>query len=357
MKPYFYKELCVIKLSFMTQKLVLVTGGTGFVGGHCILQLLQRGYTVRTTIRSAAKQGQVKEMLINGGMRSFDNLAFVEADLSDDRNWAEAVRDCEYVLHVASPIFLRLPKHEDEMILPAVEGTIRVLKAARDAGVRRVVITSSFGAVGYSHTDPNTMITEKEWTDPADKSLSAYLKSKTLAEKAAWEFMAREGGHLELTVINPMAIFGPSLGPVLSSGFELLKKILDGSMKATPNIDLGIVDVRDLADLHLRAMTDAKAKGQRFLALSGGVMSLHAIALLFRASYGQRAAKVTTKVIPDWLVRLAALVKPEAKAIVPQLGRVRNASNEKAKTVLGWSPRSNEEAVLATAESLFRYNL
>jgi dihydroflavonol-4-reductase len=338
------------------EKLVLVTGGTGFVAGHCILQLLQNGYKVRATVRALSKKDKVKEMLKNEGITSFETIDFIEADLNDDKNWEEAVNGCEYVLHVASPIFLRLPKHEDEMIVPAVNGTLRVLKAARDAGVKRVVITSSFGAVGYSHTDPNTLITEKEWTNPGDKSLSAYLKSKTLAEKAAWDFMAREGDDLELAVINPMAILGPSLGPDLSSGFELLKKILDGSMKAMPKIDLGIVDVRDLADLHLRAMTHPRAKGERFLALSGGVMSLHEIAMLFREKLGNKAKHVSTKVTPDWLIRVAALFKPAAKAIVPMLGRTRNASNEKAKTMLGWGTRTNEEAVLATAESLFRWN-
>jgi len=314
-------------------KLVLVTGGTGFVAGHCILQLLRSGYKVRATVRSVSKTAKVKEMLKNGGISSFEDISFIEANLSLDNNWTEAMQGCEYVLHVASPIFLRLPKHEDEMIRPAVDGTVRVLKAARDAKVKRVVITSSFGAVGYSHTNPNTLITEKEWTNPNDKSLSAYLKSKTLAEKAAWDFMEREGGDLELTVINPMAILGPSLGPDMSSGLELLKKILDGSMKAAPKIDLGIVDVRDLADLHLRAMTSPKANGERFLALSGGVMSMHQIAMLFRGKLGDKAKNVTTKVLPDWLIRLVALFNPEAKAIVPQLGRVRNASNQKAKTL------------------------
>lgn len=336
--------------------LVLVTGGSGFVAGHCILLLLEKGYRVRATLRSLSKKDGVLNMLSTGGISSFENIEFIETDLTADKNWAEAVQDCEYVLHVASPIFLRLPKHEDEMIRPAVDGTIRVLKAARDAGVKRVVITSSFAAVGYSHTDPNTLITEKEWTDHNDKTLSAYLKSKTMAEKAAWDFMAKEGDTLELTVINPMAIFGPSLGPELSSGFELLKKMLDGSMKATPKIDLGIVDVRDLADLHLRAMVNPKAKGERFLALSGGVMSLHQIAMLFKEKLGGRAKNVSTKVLPDWLVRIVALFNPQAKAIVPQLGRVRNASNQKAKTILGWVPRTNEEAALATAESLFRYD-
>lgn len=336
---------------------VLVTGGTGFVGGHCILQLLQSGHHVKTTIRLLSKKDKVLAMMKTGGLTNFEHLEFMEADLSNDKNWAEAVAGCTYVLHVASPIFLKLPKHEDEMIRPAVDGTIRVLKAARNAGVKRVVITSSFGAVGYSHTDPNTMITEEEWTNPNDKTLSAYLKSKTLAERAAWDFMAKEGGELELTVINPMAILGPSLGPDMSSGFELLKKILDGSMRATPKMDLGIVDVRDLADLHLRAMTSPKAKGERFLALSGGVMSLHQIALLFRENLGERGKKATKKELADWQIRFAALFNKQAKAMVPMLGRTRNASNAKAKSLLGWQPRSNEEAVLATAESLFKYNM
>src|SRR6185369_12379353 len=179
-----------------------------------------------------------------------------EADLTKDTNWAKAVENCDYVLHVASPIFLKAPKHEDEMIIPAVEGTLRVLRAAREAGVKRVVLTSSFGAVGYSHMDDSKLITEEDWTDPNDKHLSAYLKSKTLAEKAAWDFIKNEGGNLELSVINPAAILGPSLGPDMSSGFELLKRVLDGSMKAIPRITLGIVDVQDVADLHIRAMTN-----------------------------------------------------------------------------------------------------
>lgn len=337
------------------QEQVLVTGGNGFVASHCILQLLQKGYRVKATIRSLNKKGKLEEMMKVGGIESLSNLSFIEADLTDDKNWADAVKDCTYVLHVASPIFLRLPRHEDEMIRPAVDGTIRILKAARDAGVKRVVITSSFAAVGYSHTDTTVQITEKEWTNPNDKTLSAYLKSKTLAEKAAWDFMVAEGGDMELTVINPMAIFGPSLNADLSSGFELLKKILDGSMKGTPNIDLGIVDVRDLADLHLRAMTNPKAKGERFLALSGGTMSLHRIALLFREHFGNKAQQVTTKVLPDWLIRMVALFNAPARAIVPQLGRYRNASNQKAKDLLGWQPRTNEEAVLATGESLFKF--
>lgn len=338
-----------------TGQWVLVTGGTGFVGVHCILQLLQKGYTVKTTLRSLNRKNEVIDMLKVGGLTSFENLSFIEADLTNDSNWTEAVNGCDYVLHVASPIFLRTPKDENEMIRPAVEGTLRVLKASRNAGVKRVVMTSNFGAVGYSHTDTTKVITEENWTIPNQKGLSAYNKSKVLAERAAWEFMAEEGGKLELSVINPMAILGPSLGPVLSSGFELLLKVLDGSMKAIPNITLGIVDVRDVADLHIRAMTNPAANGQRFLALAGGILSLPEIATLLKAEMGDAASRVSTKTVPDWLVHLAALFSPTAKSIAPMVGRYRNASNEKARTVLGWEPRSNEEAILATANSLVRY--
>lgn len=223
---------------FETNKPVLVTGGTGFVAIHCIQQLLQKGYAVRTTLRSMSRKDEIIDMLKRGGITEVSKLSFAETDLTKDDNWNEAVKNCDYVLHVASPIFTRLPKNEDEMIRPAVDGTLRVLKAARDAGVKRVVITSSFAAVGYSHKDKTTLITEESWTNPNQKGLSVYIKSKALAEKAAWHFMETEGGNMELAAINPMAIFGPALSPVLSSGFEMLKKVIDGSMKALPNLRL-----------------------------------------------------------------------------------------------------------------------
>lgn len=336
---------------------VLVTGGTGFVGVHCILQLLQQGYTVKTTIRSVSGQKKVLDMLKNGGITSDRNLSFVEADLTSDTNWNEAVTGCDYVLHVASPIFLRIPKDANEMIRPAVDGTLRVLKAARDAGVKRVVMTSNFGAVGYSHTDTTTIITEEDWTDPNEKELSAYNKSKVLAERAAWNFMATEGEVMELSVVNPVGIFGPSLSPDLSSGFALLKQVVDGSMKRIPNMTFGIVDVRDVADLHLRAMTNPAAEGQRFLAIAGDIMTLPDMAELLKNRVGDKISTISTKRMPDWVVRVAALFSPTAKNVVPLLGRYRTASNEKAKRLLGWQPRSNEEALLATVDSLIRFGL
>lgn len=338
-----------------THQKVLVTGGTGFVAIHSILQLLNRGYQVRTTIRSITSKDKIYEMLKNGGIADFSKIEFVEADLTADKNWLEAMLGCDYVLHIASPIFLRLPKNEDEMIRPAVDGTLRVLKAAREAGVKRVVMTSNFGAVGYSHKDKSTIITEESWTNPDEKGLSTYNKSKVLAEQAAWDFIKNEGGTLELSVINPMGIFGPSLSPDLSSGFEMLKKILDGTMKAIPDINLGIVDVRDVAELHILAMENPEAKGQRFLALAGGTMSLLEIVKLLKQKIPYAAEKASTKSLPTFIIRLTALFNDQAKAILPLVGIYRNASNEKARTVLGWKPRTNEEAVMATVISLIKW--
>ncbi|WP_245859745.1 SDR family oxidoreductase [Spirosoma aerolatum] len=337
------------------QEMVLVTGGTGFVGIHCMLQLLQKGYRVKTTVRSLKRKEDVMGMLRNGGITNFSQLTFVEADLTQDRNWDEAVAGCDYVLHVASPISLSIPKDENEMIRPAVEGTLRVLRAARNAGVKRVVMTSNFGAIGYSHTDTSKVITEESWTDPNEPGLSAYNKSKVLAERAAWTFMENEGGKLELSVVNPVGIFGPSLGPDLSSGFGLLKRVLDGSMKRVPNMTLSLVDVRDVADLHIRAMINPAAKGQRFLAIAGETMTLPEIAQFMNDRLGHKLKHISTKRLPDWIVRIAALFSPTAKNLVPLISRYRTASNEKAKTWLGWQPRTNEEALLATADSLMQF--
>jgi len=335
---------------------VLVTGGTGYVGSHCLLQLMQKGYNVKTTLRSMKRKNEVIEMLKMGGIASFDNLKFIETDLTKDDNWDEAVKDCKYVLHVASPISSTMPKDENEMIRPAVDGTLRVLKAARDAGVKRVVLTSNFGAIGYSHKDPDTVITEEEWTDPNQKDLSAYSRSKVLAERAAWDFMNKEGGDLELCVINPVFILGPSLGPDCPSGFDLLNMLLGGSMKAVPNIPFNIIDVRDVADLHIRAMTNMDAKGQRFLAMAGGKITMPEIARLIKNKIPAVAKKVSTRILPNWVMYLAALFNKQAKEVAHLLKVSRNLSNAKVKKVLGWSPiANNEEAILASVESMIKF--
>ncbi|MHC5215366.1 NAD-dependent epimerase/dehydratase family protein [Enterococcus sp. LJL128] len=223
--------------------------------------MLQKGYNVRTTVRSINSKEKIIEMLKENGTTSVEQLQFFEADLSKDDNWETAITDCDYVLSVASPVFFTRPKNEEEAIRPAVEGISRVLRAARNSGVKRVVMTSNFGSVGFSNEDASIPTTEKDWTKVDEKGLSIYEKSKLLAEQSAWDFIKNEGGSLEFAAINPVAIFGPSLSAHISGSFEILQGLLNGSSKRIPNIPLNIVDVRDVADLHIRAMTSEKANG------------------------------------------------------------------------------------------------
>ena len=336
---------------------VLVTGGSGFIASHAILQLLAAGHQVRTTVRSLKREGDVRKMLKVGGAERADRLSFIAADLEYDQGWPEAVAGCEYVLHVASPLPANVPKHEDELIVPARDGALRVLRAARDAGVKRVVLTSSFAAIGYGHKPQTTPFDETCWTDPNAGGLAAYVKSKTLAERAAWDFMAGEGGDLELAVVNPVAVFGPVLGPDYSTSILLLRRMMDGGMPACPRLYFGVVDVRDVADLHIRAMLSPAAKGERFLAGAGDCMAILDIAKVLKARMGASAKRVPTLQLPNWLVRIAALRNPAVRQILPELGKIKNYSNAKARRVIGWAPRSNEESILAAAQSLVRLGL
>lgn len=336
---------------------VLVTGGSGFIGSHSILQLLAAGHQVRTTVRSLKREGDVRAMLKEGGAEPGDRLSFAAADLESDAGWKEAVAGCEYVLHVASPFPQTVPKHEDELIVPAREGALRVLRASRDAGVRRVVLTSSFAAIGYGQKPQSAPFNETNWTDPAGDDVLPYVKSKTLAERAAWEFIAKEGGKLELSVVNPVGVFGPVLGPDYSTSILLVQRMLDGALPGCPRLYFGAVDVRDVADLHIRAMTDLAAKGERFLSVAGDFMSMLDIAKVLKSRMGTAGKRVPTRELPNWLVRIASMRDPAVKQILPELGKRKNATNEKARRVLGWAPRSNEESIVATAESLVRLGL
>jgi nucleoside-diphosphate-sugar epimerase len=335
---------------------VLVTGGSGFIGSHAILQLLNAGHTVRTTVRNLKREPDVRAMLREGGVEAGDRLSFFAADLEKDAGWADAVAGCEFVLHVASPFPMGVPKDENELIIPAREGTLRVLRAARDAGVKRVVLTSSFAAIGYGHKPQTEPFTETDWTDLTGK-VPPYQKSKTLAERAAWEFVSLEGGALELAVVNPVGVFGPVLGPDFATSITLTQRLMDGAVPGLPQLSFGLVDVRDVVDLHLRAMTDPAAKSQRFLAVAGESMSIPEIARMLKSRMGAAGKRVPGRVLPNWVLRLAAVFDPSIRVILPELGQVRNASNAKAKRVLGWTPRSNEEALLATAGSLVRLGL
>jgi dihydroflavonol-4-reductase len=301
------------------------------------------------------REGDVRAMLKAGSQEPGDRLSFFAADLVSDAGWREAVAGCDYVMHVASPIPGSAPKHEDELIIPAREGTLRVLRAARDANVKRVVLTSSCGAVYYGHPPQKAPFDETSWTI-VNGELTAYVKSKALAERAAWDFMSRESNGLELSVVNPAGIFGPILGPDSASSVDLIKRLMNG-MPGAPRIYFGVVDVRDVADLHFRAMTHPAAKGERFIAVSGNAISMVDIARILRARLGTSARRVPRLQLPDWVVRLAAKRDASVRQVLPLLGVIRNATSEKAKRVLGWSPRSNEDAIVDTAQSLIRFGL
>ena len=336
---------------------ILVTGGSGFIGSRCILQLLAAGYQVRTTVRSLKREADVRAMLKEGGAEPGDRVSFVAADLESDAGWPDAVAGCEYVLHVASPFPQSIPTDENELIAPAREGALRVLRASREAGVKRVVLTSSFAAIGYGHPPQQAPFNESSWTDLDGADVRPYVKSKTLAERAAWDFIARDGGGLELSVINPVGVFGPVLGPDYSTSILLVQRLMDGAMPGTPRLYFGVVDVRDVADLHIRAMTDPAARGERFLAVAGDFVSMREMARILKARMGASATRVPTWQLPDWVVRLAAMRDPAVKQILPELGKMKNATNEKARCMLGWAPRSSEESIVATAESLVRLGL
>ena len=314
-------------------KTVLVTGGTGFVGIHTVLQLLQQGYNVKTTLRALHRKNEILDALVEGGITNFEHLSFFEADLTSDGSWHKAVEGCDYVLHVASPFPLGEPKDENELIIPARDGALRVLKAAKAAGVKRVVLTSSFAAIGYGMKKKGYVFTEADWTDE-NAPIMAYIKSKTVAEKAAWDFVNTEGEGLEFTVINPVAIFGPMLGTITSASLEgVIKTIVDGHVTESPAFTFGVVDVRDVAAIHIKAMLHPEANGHRFLATSQEVMSFYDVAQLIKQERPQKAAKIGE-------------MKPTADDFYIQM------SNRKAIDMLDWHPRNKEEAVLASVDSL-----
>jgi nucleoside-diphosphate-sugar epimerase len=310
---------------------VLVTGGTGFVGFHTILQLLQQGYTVKTTIRSLTKKEIVINALKEAGITDFEKLSFFEADLIADAGWEEALQHCDYVLHVASPFPLVEPEDENELIIPARDGSLRVLKFAKNAGAKRVVLTSSFAAIGYSKNPKDHIFTEEDWTDE-NAEIKPYIKSKTVAEKAAWDFIKNQGGDLELTVVNPVGIFGPIIGNIYPASYEgVIKGIMDGVVTESPAFTFGVVDVRDVAAIHIKAMLHPEANGQRFLATADGAVSFYDITQLIKKDRPEKAGNI-------------AEMQPTAQEFYIEM------SNKKAKEVLDWHPRSKEEAILSSAD-------
>jgi dihydroflavonol-4-reductase len=334
---------------------VLVTGGSGFLGGWCLVELLGAGYQVRTTVRDLARESEVRAMLASQ-LDAGGRLSVLAADLGDDRGWKEAVEGCNYVLHVASPFPPAQPKDPDELIVPARDGTLRVLRASLDAGVRRVVITSSSAVVRNSGVaPPRRPLNEDDWTDPDNPGLSPYARSKTIAELAAWNF-AREAGEVaRLAVVNPVAILGPVLSDDLSYSLQVIERMLKG-MPGLPRLGFSFVDVRDVADLQIRAMTAPEAAGERFLA-TGPFLWMADVAKILRERLGDAAAKVPARTVPNLLVRGMARFDPGLRSVVGDLGQRVDYSDEKARTRLGWSPRPIEETIEECARSLMDHGV
>ena len=332
----------------MFMETVLVTGGTGFIGLHCLQQLLDKGYKVRTTIRSESRKQEVLEAMKKHSSNC-ENLEFYIADLLKDDGWKEAVEGSKYVLHVASPFFLGEPENEDVFIKPAVEGTLRVLKACADADVQKVVLTSSFAAVGYGHPREKEVYTEEDWSS-VDGEISAYAKSKTLAEKAAWEFVENleESKKFDLTVINPVAVTGPMLTSDIGSSNDFLLKLISGSMPACPKIHMGYIDVRDVAKAHIFSMTEEKTNGERIIVSENEMFFAEVGKTLNEAGF----KKSPTKELPNFLVKIMSFFVGELKTLLSALDRKGDIDKTKAERFFNWEYISTEPSVTETAQQL-----
>lgn len=335
---------------------VLVTGATGFIAGHVIHQLVEAGHEVTGTARSASKANALNKTLSAYAGKDV-RIPIRAADLSSDAGWAEACQGMDYVQHIASPIPTNLPKDHDELITPARDGAIRVLTAAKQAGVKRVVMTSSMAAVAYGWGDARPkLLTEEHWSNSGNLAdNTAYTRSKTIAERAAWEYVGGDGKGLELTTINPAAVLGPVMSRDFSASVEILTQLLSGKLPGTPRVGFGIVDVRDTASAHVLAMTNPAAAGERFL-VADKFMWFSEVASTLRgqipAAYEKKLPKGE---LPGWVLKLMANINPAVKQVIPELNRERNVSNEKAKRVLGWQPRTAEEAIISGARSLIAH--
>jgi dihydroflavonol-4-reductase len=327
---------------------VLVTGGSGFLAGWCMVELLEQGYEVRTTVRDLGREAEVREAVSNGGQPG-EKIAVLAADLTSDKGWDEAVAGCAYVLHVASPFPPVQPKDPDELIVPAREGTRRVLSAALAAGVKRTVVTSSVAAIAGGAKTPGPL-TEEDWTDLEFDGLSPYVRSKTIAEQAAWELAREQGAEQRLATVNPGAILGPLLSRDASYSLEAIERLLKG-IPGTPKVGFSFVDARDVAALQVKAMLAPEAGGERFIAVAE-FLWMAEVAATLRRELGDNAAKVPTRSVPNLLVRAMALFDPGIRSITNQLGKKLTYSSAKAETTLGWTTRPVERTIAETGRSM-----
>ena len=330
---------------------VLVTGGSGFIGSWCVVELLRRGYTVRATVRDLGREPAARAAIASLG-HGGDRLSFFAANLTSDAGWDEAVADCDYVLHVASPLGVAEPRDPDTLIVPARDGALRVIAAAIKAGVGRVVMTSSVAATSQPHSAKGDSVSDETvWSDGDDPAIGAYARSKTIAEHAAWDLIGSSGRDTTLATVNPALVLGPVLSGDFSDSVQVVQRLLSGKVPGIPRLGFNLVDVRDVADLHIRCMTAPQAAGQRFIA-AGAFAWMSEIAAMLRAHLGPEAAKVPTRAAPDILLRLVGLFDRDLGSVVPSLGRKRDFTSAKARSMLGWEPRPTEETVLDCARSL-----
>jgi dihydroflavonol-4-reductase len=330
---------------------VLVTGGNGFVAGWCIVDLLERGYAVRTTVRDLSKEPIVRAAVAPAADTTH-LLTFFAADLTKDDGWDAAMVGCDYVIHVASPLSIAATGDPNAMIIPARDGTLRVLRAATNAGVKRVVITSAATTATPPVSGPDSLSDETVWFDPAERNVDPYRQSKRLAERAAWEFMRDYRGPTTLTTILPGAVLGPLLTPDSPESVQhVIGRLLSGRVPGNPRLGFEIVDVRDLADVHIRAMTSKHAAGERFIAV-GEFMWMTEISQTLRAQLGESASKVPTRTMPDFLLRLMSFVDPALRAMTPRLGRKHRHTSAKAEHLLLWHARPAVVTIVDSARSL-----
>lgn len=327
---------------------VLVSGGSGFLAGWCMVELLSQGYEVRTTVRDLGREQEVRDAVTAAGQPG-EKLTVLPADLTSDDGWADAAAGCDYVLHVASPFPPVQPKDPDELIVPAREGTLRVLGAALTAGVKRTVVTSSVAAIAGGAKTPGPL-TEENWTNLDFDGLSPYVRSKTIAERAAWELAREQGAEQQLATVNPGAILGPLLSRDASYSLEAIQRLLKG-IPGTPKVGFSFVDARDVASLQVKAMVSPEAGGKRFIAVAE-FLWMAEVAAVLRRELGDDAAKVPSRSVPNLLVRAMALFDPGIRSITNQLGKKLTYSNEKARTELGWSPRPLEQTIAETGRSM-----
>ena len=330
---------------------VLVTGATGFIGLHCIKQLLDRGYSVNGTLRSQDRQAEVLDSLERNNTPT-RHLSLFEVDLNRDSGWNSAIRDCNYVLHVASP-FVLTDEDEDFFVKPAVEGVQRALKFSKKHNVKKVILTSSFAAIHETLNDRQESFNEEDWSNPNKPGISFYAKSKTMAELAAWEFMEMENPDFSLAVINPVLVMGPTLSKDVGTSNSLVKNMISGSVPGTPKIHIGIVDVRDVASVHILAMESSSADGERII-VSEKELWVHEVAAILRDAGFNKTPKVE---FPKWLMKVVALFRKDLALMVPMIGKRRDVSSSKARELLGWKPMKAELSIIDTAQQLKDFDL